>query len=916
MIQKQDKSEKEKEEKGKDNGKNKKAGQKKNTSGKVKAAKKNALTVATIFTILLFAAIPEIIAKAIEEQFILFFQDPWGYLQDKKEWLDGQANWVFSGYEEYSYEDELPLSESQICAMIISELEREMSYQKACIIREAEEIVAKNGYCEEGKRISMTSFYTNLPDIPYEYYSKIIAAYSISRPKEELNLDNMLCLLGQSMDEHSNTEFDLKVPMYSDLEYTEHTTTMTVPTRVPVYEPVEVLVEATLEEIGKSENLRIENGKWCVYKTLYKATDEYVTYTEDTKNVDSYEPILAVYFEEKEIDGEKVFVDGKEKLYEYVGKKDLILEEKEIKYAVFNCEPIDMRNLARPFGIGDIDAVHVSANPGELEEELEEANGTKNTKDTKDSTSSTATTTDTNSEVGGKNTYRDLINTKAEVLETMMKDTIELHDQVTLDTIPYSMIVDMCNEFEDAGLSGNRVEFIKNALSLQGLVPFEANALPQGPGWNSIWLDRNGNLSGKGLGSMGYLKWALQTSGFEFDVTTNCNTLEQFVESAEEIHYKDLKPGDIGILLSPNDDHSIVDYNYDTSKTDLNRVGIMASGNYNVVGIFLGVFKEKTYGELPKDVLLWASCNPISGQTSIIKTYLPDKSEPDITSVRLGLKTYPDGASPWSQYLDKFMDDERKMQYLTNFTPTRFYRISDRMEDEDLLTDNMPNLSQYGVSRSKADILLLAKTIEIISYEYEDLPMQGYDARVAIASVLMNHHNYHLKSGLQFSLYDTIASMRRNNELFVRGVQSPSTDDITYFFNLINGNADEKYQQKTLNCINYLHASNSELDEFMDHISNKNYTNLEIGSINLRDLSVASDAIKGEVNIFPEDVIYFIYFRFTKDENHFNSDSMYFNPLTGAAYVNEDGSYHAYYYGSFGDMQFFQLSFYPFEDEE
>ena len=71
---KEDKEKDKKEDKGK-------AKKKKKRFSKLK---KKAFLVGFIFLVLLIAAIPEIIAKAIEEQFILFFKDPWGYLQEKK----------------------------------------------------------------------------------------------------------------------------------------------------------------------------------------------------------------------------------------------------------------------------------------------------------------------------------------------------------------------------------------------------------------------------------------------------------------------------------------------------------------------------------------------------------------------------------------------------------------------------------------------------------------------------------------------------------------------------------------------------------------------------------------------------------------------------------------------------------------
>lgn len=131
------------------------------------------------------------------------------------------------------------------------------------------------------------------------------------------------------------------------------------------------------------------------------------------------------------------------------------------------------------------------------------------------------------------------------------------------------------------GISGNRKQIIKTALSLVHQVPYcnnGENSKPRQVGYDPTWYDytRCDSLGRpSGLDSSGYIQWVFWTAGFSRTDTEVLRHTSSISNSLTELVKKeDIQPGDIGLVqLGITDD----------SNESYNRVGIyLGSGEWIV----------------------------------------------------------------------------------------------------------------------------------------------------------------------------------------------------------------------------------------------------------------------------------------------------------------------------------------------
>ena len=811
-----------------------------------------------VFLIICAALIPSMLLQAILEQFLLFCEDPVGYLKQQYEEFQKEEYRVLSGYAEYDYEDAIPMSEAEICAVFKKEIEKVENKNDRNIYREVEKLIDN---FDLDRDISMTSFKAQTYKSTDNMYAKIMAMYSLSPTREgPKTLENLL------------KEIEAK-KVYNKVTYTIHEAQVTIPEARTVCIPSTMVVKAG-EGYEPDDRLVFEyDGEYYIKYDIYIPTDKVTYYYEDTENVETYKPLgiyLPHYFASYDSEGNVTGVDTVDVEIYCKTYEDINPEIVTKKYLILDVQPNDEESLARQFQINLDEIPDLDVNDKDEDKDADE-----NEDDTK--------------KKKGAGTYRELIEDQVSMTGVLMGDIELINNYSERLSIPYSTLLKMVDFYKglmnEKKLSKNRVVILQTALSLQGCISYDENNNTITPGWNDDFNDRytdGAELKTVGLDSAGYLQWVLMTAAANKTSLLNDDLLfasnpTTMTQNYQEIRFDDLKPGDIGILHSSLDNDSVIiggelgvndeDYTYDKGENIKNEhTGEQMKDENNIVAIFLA--SDEMY-------LYWIGCTPVTKTVSILRTY---NKQSDAYKAEQLENLQNNGLT---ESLNRFyeIDDYNDIKDKGNIVEVQHvYRFGKWIEDDTLELTHPVNYTSKVIDDVNKDTLLLAQILDYVCARYESLPKQGTDARIAVAEVIMN--NWRLKNsqcveGVSFDIDEIIFQMAIDGKLTNRYVDLPreQNDFLNEILELISGEDLGIYKGLCSNCANYH-------DEYKEKILKliKDYRagiGLTDNTVTLRELAIAQSALKGERQLLPSNAYYFNYYRFSGEETNATYQTMY-----------------------------------------
>lgn len=842
-----------------------------------------------VFLILCAALIPSMLLQAILEQFLLFCEDPVGYLKTQYEELQKEEHRVLSGYAEYNYEDAIPMSESEICALFKKEISKVEYKNDRNVYNEVEELI--NNY-ELDRDISMTSFKAQTYKSTDNMYAKIMAMYSLSPDREEpKTLDNLLKEIESGK-------------IYNKVTYSIHEAQVTIPEARIVCEPSTMVVKADENYVPDDRLVFEYDGEYYIKMDIYIPTDKVTYYYKEAQDVEVYQPLftdLKHYFANYDKDGNVTGVDSTDVTIYMKTTEDIVPEVVTKKYLILDVQPHDEEALARQFHI-DLDAI-----PDLDINEKEE--GTEKDEDEKK----------------GAGTYRELIEDQVSMTGVLMGDIELINNYSERLSIPYSSLLKLVEFYRGLmnkrKISQNRVVILQTALSLQGCISYDENNHTISPGWNDDFNDRytdGAELKTVGLDSSGFLQWVLMTAAANKTSLLNNDLLyasntTTMTQNYQEIRFDDLKPGDIGILHSSQDSDSVIiggelgvnrdDITHDASDEMKDKhTGEQMKEENNIVAIYLA--SDNMY-------MYWIGCTPVTKTVSILRTYnkQSDAYQYEQFKDQQDILTGLDRFYEFENY-DNIKEEGNLVEV------QHVYRFSEWIEDDSLELTHPVNYTSKVIDDINKDTLLLAQVVDYVCATYEDLPRQGTDARIAVAEVIMN--NWRLKNsqnieGFTFGIDEIIFQMAYDGALTNRYVDLPREQNATLnaFLEKLTGEELGIYKGLCSYCANYH-------DEYKDKIIKliKDYRagiGLTDNTVTLRELAIAQDAIKGERQLLPSNAYYFNYYRFSGEETNVYYNTMYeygdyvYNneekmmlrenkALWGSRFYNNFGYIHVYTY--------------------
>ena len=149
----------------------------------------------------------------------------------------------------------------------------------------------------------------------------------------------------------------------------------------------------------------------------------------------------------------------------------------------------------------------------------------------------------------------------AEIKDTLLSEITseELRQSMWAKTPPVS-IPALIEEFDDGtydNISLIRKIVCLNAMSLQGMVPYEWGGKASHGGYDETWWTFKEGGKQKGLDCSGFVQWDFMTSGIPEPVWGDMYSTRQMLSSPmKNIAYEDLKPGDIGVKIGAVYNHT------------------------------------------------------------------------------------------------------------------------------------------------------------------------------------------------------------------------------------------------------------------------------------------------------------------------------------------------------------------------
>ena len=156
-------------------------------------------------------------------------------------------------------------------------------------------------------------------------------------------------------------------------------------------------------------------------------------------------------------------------------------------------------------------------------------------------------------------TNRDYFNESKETISDLVEETKFIKSVMATSAIKAEEVRELLKLTQsNAPVSNNRYEFVKNALTLIGVVPYNSQGYPVTGGWNEEngwWNYTNMDSYGRpgGLCSAGFVQWALMTTGYnDYGIIISPYVLEQAVAFGNNTlqivnNPDDIKPGDIAV---------------------------------------------------------------------------------------------------------------------------------------------------------------------------------------------------------------------------------------------------------------------------------------------------------------------------------------------------------------------------------
>lgn len=236
--------------------------------------------------------------------------------------------------------------------------------------------------------------------------------------------------------------------------------------------------------------------------------------------IDTYEETKDGYFIKNEKNG-KIYAVSQTKAYDYeevepglykrIGEKKIEPETENVKYLAVSFSPMDYKKVFEILGLDEDD------------------------KDVKEK-------------------YEDIKDTLLSEITTE-----ELRQSMWVQAPPVS--IPSLSEFYDDGeyedISLIRKIVCLNAMSLQGMIPYEWGGKASHPGYDDTWWSFKKNGKQKGLDCSGFVQWDFMTSGFSPNVYGDMSSTHQMLKSPmKNIAYEDLKPGDIGVKIGTVYNHT------------------------------------------------------------------------------------------------------------------------------------------------------------------------------------------------------------------------------------------------------------------------------------------------------------------------------------------------------------------------
>jgi cell wall-associated NlpC family hydrolase len=169
---------------------------------------------------------------------------------------------------------------------------------------------------------------------------------------------------------------------------------------------------------------------------------------------------------------------------------------------------------------------------------------------------------------GYETTYRQMIEARMTMMEGLVNNILKTSHVNFATSGLTEQDIEKYMAALPAGLSGNRKQVIKTALSLVGMVPYYYGGKAGHTGWNDDWWtdappDHKGRNK-KGLDCSGYVQWVFATAGFNNGKLDGSLLSTSSISNLQYITKEELQPGDIGLTYQGDSKHTGIYMGNDT----------------------------------------------------------------------------------------------------------------------------------------------------------------------------------------------------------------------------------------------------------------------------------------------------------------------------------------------------------------